>query len=164
MLPGRLATDGLDAFVERPTGRLDLIVEVCDDLTLKRELRAAARRLGVPVLMETSERGMLDVERFDVEPQRPLLHGLLDSAPTATLAGMVEHLLFGRPLRERTRASIHAGGQELASWPQLAEEVALGGATVASAARAMLLGGGPRSGRYFFDPGAAWASGPDACR
>ena len=164
MLPGRLATDGLDAFVERPTGRLDLIVEVCDDLTLKRELRAAARRLGVPVLMETSERGMLDVERFDVEPQRPLLHGLLDSAPTATLAGMVEHLLFGRPLRERTRASIHAGGQELASWPQLAEEVALGGATVAAAARAMLLGGGPRSGRYSFDPGAAWASGPDACR
>jgi hypothetical protein len=25
--------------------------------------------------METSDRGILDVERFDLEPHRPLLHG-----------------------------------------------------------------------------------------
>jgi hypothetical protein len=42
---------------------------------LKILLREKARALRLPVLMETSDRGMLDVERFDLEPDRPILYG-----------------------------------------------------------------------------------------
>ena len=32
--------------------------------------------------MATSDRGLVDVERFDLEPHRPILHGLLGDLDT----------------------------------------------------------------------------------
>jgi hypothetical protein len=46
---------------------LDLLIEECDDLFMKVRLREVARERRVPVLMETSDRGLLDIERFDME-------------------------------------------------------------------------------------------------
>ena len=48
--------------------------------------------------MATSDRGLVDVERFDLEPQRPILHGLLGDVDVALLSGMssrekVPHML-----------------------------------------------------------------------
>jgi hypothetical protein len=34
--------------------------------------------------METSDRGVLDVERFDLEPDRPIFHGLLPGCTPRT--------------------------------------------------------------------------------
>ncbi len=49
--------------------------------------RCASRRgrRGSPVVMATSHRGMLDVERFDLEPDRPAFHGLLGDVTSAEL-------------------------------------------------------------------------------
>ena len=47
----------------------DVIVDECDDLEMKVRLREHARAAGRPVVMATSHRGMLDVERFDLEPR-----------------------------------------------------------------------------------------------
>jgi len=44
----------------------------------KIESRYKARELHIPVVMDTNDRGMLDVERFDLEPERAILHGLAD--------------------------------------------------------------------------------------
>ena len=60
---------------------LQIVIDECDDIRIKIMLREQARAQRIPVLMETSDRGMLDVERFDLEPQRPLLHGLLGQYP-----------------------------------------------------------------------------------
>ncbi|KAK0111117.1 hypothetical protein ONS95_001493 [Cadophora gregata] len=57
--------------------KLDLLIEECDDLPMKVFAREQARKHGIPVIMETSDKGMLDVERFDQEPKRPLFHGLM---------------------------------------------------------------------------------------
>ena len=38
--------------------------------------------------METSDRGLLDVERFDLEPDRPLFHGLLAGVDTQAISGL----------------------------------------------------------------------------
>ena len=56
---------------------LDVLVEECDDIAMKALVREVARHHGVPVVMDTSDRGLLDVERFDQEPERPIFHGLL---------------------------------------------------------------------------------------
>ena len=38
--------------------------------------------------MATSDRGLIDVERFDLEPERPIFHGLLGDVDAARLAGL----------------------------------------------------------------------------
>ena len=37
--------------------------------------------------MDANDRGLLDIERFDREPHRPLLHGLLGDADPRRLPG-----------------------------------------------------------------------------
>src|SRR5690606_29717200 len=59
-------------------GNLDLLVEECDSLQVKISSRLKAKSLGIPVLMDTSDRGMMDIERFDLEPHRPIFHGFLE--------------------------------------------------------------------------------------
>ena len=51
-------------------------------------VREAARDRRIPVIMETSDRGVLDVERFDVDPDRPIFHGLLGDMDSERLAGL----------------------------------------------------------------------------
>ena len=67
-------------------GGLDLLVEVCDSLDVELPASQHAKAAGIPVLMQTSDRGMLDVERIDRDPDRPLLHGLIEHLDPATLA------------------------------------------------------------------------------
>jgi molybdopterin/thiamine biosynthesis adenylyltransferase len=67
---------------------LDLLFEECDDLKMKFRLRQEARKRGIPVLMETSDRGMLDIERFDLEPARPMFHSLVPELDPEHLAGL----------------------------------------------------------------------------
>lgn len=54
--------------------KLDAVVEVVDSFSLKVSLRECARSLGIPVLMPTcmGERVLLDVERYDVSPERKI--------------------------------------------------------------------------------------------
>src|SRR5262249_54067294 len=79
--------ENLDAFLS-DGGRLDLVVEERDHLASKLRRRERARELRIPVLMDTSDRGMLDVERFDREPHRPVLHGLLGTLRAEQVAGL----------------------------------------------------------------------------
>ncbi|WP_067569821.1 Rv1355c family protein [Nocardia acidivorans] len=140
-------------------GRLDLLVEECDDLHTKVLLRERARAHGIPVLMGTSDRGMLDVERFDLEPDRPLLHGLLGAVRAKQLRGLsaqdkMPHIMaiLGEP-SVRAAASLPEVGRTIGGWPQLASAVALGGAIITDTARRLLLGESVPSGRYHVDPG-----------
>ena len=73
MLDAGLTYDTVDAFL----AGLDIVVEECDSLDMKAVVREGAEARGIPVLMATSDRGLVDVERFDLEPERPILHGLL---------------------------------------------------------------------------------------
>ncbi|MBS1940985.1 MAG: ThiF family adenylyltransferase, partial [Bacteroidetes bacterium] len=75
-------TDGLtqanmDAFFTQG-GKLDILVEECDSVDIKILARQKAKSLGIPVVMDMSDRGCLDVERFDLEPDRPIMHGWID--------------------------------------------------------------------------------------
>ncbi len=156
--PRGISEDQLDTFL-LGGGRLDLLVEECDDLAMKVRLRERARELRMPVMMETSDRGMLDIERFDVEPQRPLLHGLMGNVDSKSLAGLPtkEKVPFFLRVVDDQRMSTQLLGSlieiktSISTWPQLASAVALGGAVVTDAARRMLLGQLKESGRYYVD-------------
>lgn len=142
---------------------VDIVVEECDSLDMKAVVREAARERRQPVLMATSHRGLLDVERFDLEPERPIFHGLLDGVPTSSLAGLtsrekIPHVLRivdAAGLSARGAASLLEVGHTLATWPQTAGDVALGASAVAEAVRRIGLGEALSSGRGPFDVSAA---------
>ena len=155
-----LSPEGLTAVnVEPFVDGLDLLVEECDSLDLKLLVRAAARRAGIPVVMETSDRGLFDVERFDLEPDRPVFHGLLGDTDPADLVGLSTHekvpyvlrILEAEHLSSRMAASMAEIDETLTTWPQLGGDVTLGGATVAAAVRRFGRGERLASGRIRID-------------
>ncbi len=135
------------------------MIEECDSLDVKFLVREAARARGIPVVMETSDRGVLDVERYDLEPDRPMFHGLLGDMDSSKLAGLtvaqkspfVLRLLGASEVSARGAASFFELGQTVTGWPQLASEVTLGAVTAAAAVRRFGLGGDLPSGRVRFD-------------
>ena len=153
--PAGLDVHSADAFMEG----LDLVVEECDSFDLKLAVREAARRRRIPLIMESNERGMLDVERYDVEPDRPLFHGLLGDAAPADLMGLSTHdkvpyvlrVLEPDQLSAVMAASMTEVGETLTTWPQLGGDVNLGAATVAVAVRRLGLGEPLPSGRLRVD-------------
>lgn len=137
---------------------LDAVVEECDSLSVKFLLRRRARAHGLPVLMETSDRGMLDVERFDLEPGRPLFHGLVgaaedvaDTGGDAARARIVLRLVDGQRISANLAASFVELGSTISTWPQLASDVTLGGASMTAAIRNLALGAPMPSGRRYLD-------------
>jgi molybdopterin/thiamine biosynthesis adenylyltransferase len=143
-LPVTIEPDGLtEKNIESFVQGLDLLVEECDSLDIKIRAREVARARRVPVLMETSDLGMFDAELFDVEPERPLLHGLLGDTDAGSLRGLSTHdkaphvmrILEADKLSARMAATMTEIGRTVASWPQLAGDVQLGAATVAAAIR-----------------------------
>lgn len=157
--PEGVDAGNVDAFL-LAGGRLDLVFDECDSLDVKLLLRERARCAGIPVLMATGERGMLDIERFDLEPDRPLLHGLvgdLDSERLRHLSGpeKVPHVLtiLGGPesLPARARESLGQVGRTIETWPQLASAVILNSSIAADVSRRILLGELRSSGRYRVD-------------
>ncbi|MFC4373754.1 ThiF family adenylyltransferase [Nocardia halotolerans] len=146
--------DGVDG-----TGPLDLLVEECDTVWAKVAAREYARDRGIPVLMDANDRGLLDVERFDLEPLRPLFHGRTGGSTSSDVARMNrgELLSFLLAVVDEARLSpamrdaVAEIGRSLSSWPQLASGVMLGGALVADTARRILLGEPIPSGRTYID-------------
>lgn len=154
-----LTVDTVDAFLDG----LDIVVEECDSLDMKAVLRVGARDRRIPVLMATSDRGIVDVERFDNEPDRPILHGLLGDLDIGLLPGMssrekIPHMLRhleAERLSPRAAASLIEIDRSLSTWPQLASDVVVGASALAEAVRRIGLGETLRSGRCRIDIG--WA-------
>ncbi|UTM38255.1 Rv1355c family protein [Rhodococcus pyridinivorans] len=146
--------ESVDAFLDG----LDVAVDECDSLDVKLLIRIAAARRRVPVVMHTSDRGLLDVERFDID-ERPPFHGLLgdlDPEVLATLSNRAKvpyvlRILGAEQISTRLAASLLEVGETLEAWPQLGSDVGLGGVMVATAVRAMVLGDPIGSGRCRID-------------
>ncbi|MFD1629544.1 Rv1355c family protein [Pseudopedobacter beijingensis] len=153
-----LTDNNIDDFFLK-NGKLDLLVDECDGLDMKIIARHKARDLKIPVIMDTSDRGMLDVERFDLEPNRPLLHGKADGVNPHTIKELsnedkvpiILQLLGAENISSRGKASMVEVQQTINTWPQLASSVTLGGAVAADVSRRILLNQYTSSGRYYID-------------
>ncbi|MBO1413988.1 GNAT family N-acetyltransferase [Streptomyces sp. FH025] len=157
--PGGLTGETMDDFFTGGGGPIDLLVEECDTPWVKLAAREKARALGVPVVMDANDRGLLDIERFDLEPDRPLLRGRLGGTTSEDLTdlsfeetvALILAMVDVQRVSPEIAAAIPQIGKTLSSWPQLASGVALGGALTAEAARRILLGKPCASGRFYTD-------------
>lgn len=141
-------------------GHLDLLVDECDSVDIKILARVKARELRIPVVMDTSDRGLVDMERFDLEPERPLLHGRINTEDIAVLAGdpdavqrydLLMKMVDLDALSESMKSCLPEIGKSLVTWPQLGGHVAMGGALAGELARKSMLGSMDWSGRWYVD-------------
>lgn len=140
-------------------GKLDILVDECDSLDIKIQAREFARQHKIPVIMDTSDRGMMDVERFDLEPDRPIFHGRVAGINSENLKGLsdadkipvVLQILGFEKLSPRAKSSLSEVKKTIKTWPQLATSVILGGAIGADVSRRILLNDFHDSGRYYVD-------------
>jgi molybdopterin/thiamine biosynthesis adenylyltransferase len=153
-----LTEDNMGAFMLED-GKIDILVDECDGLDIKILAREFAKKHEIPVIMDTSDRGMLDVERFDLEPKRPIFHGRVEGVDSASLKNltneekipMVLKILGFEELSEKAQSSLQQVNKTISTWPQLATSVILGGAIGADVSRRILLNEFRGSGRYFVD-------------
>jgi nitroreductase len=153
-----VTADNVERFLDTEP-RVDIVIVECDSIEIKFLVREHARARRIPVVMETSDRGMIDIERFDLEPNRPLFHGRCGDASSATVdkLGRPEQIAVVMEIVDPDMISARAAGSLLeidttvSTWPQLASEVALGGATIATAVRRLALGRPLSSGRAYVD-------------
>lgn len=155
-----ITEENIDVFLN-DGGKIDILVEECDGLDVKILSRIKARALGIPVVMETNDRGMIDIERYDLEPERGLLHGLIpenmgDLNALRNLSNQEKVPLLGamvgiENVSDRMKLSLTEMGKTISTWPQLASSVVLGGAMVTDVCRRILLKQTTLSGRYYVD-------------
>jgi len=139
--------------------KLDLFIEVCDGLNVKIKSRYKAREFQIPVVMDTNDRGMLDVERFDREPTRPILHGLADGLDPDSIENLTNEekipyilkIVGADTMSARLKASMLEVKKSINTWPQLASSVTLGGGVTTDVCRRILLDQFHDSGRYYVD-------------
>ncbi|MBI2281421.1 MAG: ThiF family adenylyltransferase [Bacteroidetes bacterium] len=138
--------------------KMDLCIEVCDGLSTKIFARQKAKEFGIPVVMDTNDNGMIDIERFDLDPKRPIFHGLIDHLDVSNIENAItneEKLPFVasiigiETISPRLKTSFAEVGKSITSWPQLASSVALGGGITCDVSRKILLNQLIISGRFF---------------
>jgi molybdopterin/thiamine biosynthesis adenylyltransferase len=154
-----ITENNIDEFLTG-NGKLDLLIDECDGIDIKILCRTKAKNYEIPVLMEASDRGTIDIERFDLEPERPILHGKiehLDLSKVKYLKTNEDKVPYILPiagvetLSTRMKASMLEIQQTITSWPQLASAVTYGGGITADLSRRILLDQLHVSGRFFVD-------------
>lgn len=153
-----LTRDNLDDFFSA-NGKLDLVIDECDSLEVKILIRKKAKELGIPVLMDTSDRGMIDIERYDLDENLRYFNGLIgDFDPPYSFEltqeernNLLMQIIDFSNLSDRAKLSLGEMGKTISTWPQLASSVTMGGGTTCHVARRILLGETVQSGRYYID-------------
>ncbi|PIR82244.1 thiamine biosynthesis protein ThiF [Candidatus Kaiserbacteria bacterium CG10_big_fil_rev_8_21_14_0_10_59_10] len=149
-----VSKDSMNDFLDN----VDVLVEETDKLDLKILLRLAARERRIPVIMATDngDNVIADVERFDLEPERPLFHGAIGDVDEHTFSGFPAHHLpklatkiAGQDfVTERMLASLIEVGKSLYSWPQLGNAATLAGVVIATALKRLACNEPLPSGKF----------------
>ncbi len=160
-----ISDENIEKFLLRP--KIDVLVEEMDNLPLKIKIRELARAWKIPVIMVTGSGPdvIIDVERFDRDPNLPLLSGYLKKSVIDGIK--VGPMILGEKIRlardfmgvkylhSRLVESFDLVGRKIAGIPQIAESSFLRGASIAYFVRQIAQGdkvssGRPacRSGRY----------------
>lgn len=154
-----LTNDNLEDFFGTGEEKLDVLLELCDGLEMKLKCRMVARDLSIPVVMETNDRCMVDIERFDLEKNRAILHGLVSEEDLKNLSNLspkeklelVLKIVDQDNLSPKMIEAFGLIGKSIRSWPQLASSVTMGAGVATDITRRILLGEDCKSGRWYFD-------------
>lgn len=157
-----VSEENIDAFLTHPT-KLNIVIDEMDELYLKIQLRIHARKLGIPVVMaaDNGDGAVVDIERYDLDQNRPLMHGdipedeLLSiprNVPRATAAKIISAWVGHQNIAPRMMSSLMELGKTLYTWPQLGSAAALSGALLSYVVRAVITGQPIGQGKFVIRP------------
>lgn len=144
----------------------DIVIDEMDSLKLKIQIRQHARNAKKPVLMATDDGDdiLLDIERFDLNSDLPIFHGILPQEvidkvlSSEKLSRQEMGAIIGRyfvnleNVPVRMLESLMEVGRSLPSWPQLGAAAVLSGLYVAYATKKILLDLPLKDGRFLMGP------------
>jgi tRNA threonylcarbamoyladenosine dehydratase len=150
-------TEGsIHRFFEKPWP-LQAVVDEIDDLRTKILLRVEARKRRIPVIMvsDIGDDVMLDVERFDLDGNLPLFHGLVKDVESLLTkeVGKQDWLKYAMQIIDpanvslRMQESLLDVGTKIVTQPQLGGTAVMSGVVAAYALKQIALGQKIRSGR-----------------
>jgi hypothetical protein len=154
----KVTADNIGGILDKPWP-VRLAVDEIDDIEMKIRIRVEARRRKVPVLMasELGDTIILDVERFDLEPGRPLFHDTLPGVEDVLNSSLENHrewmkmavkILDPNNMPIKMQQSLMKIGSTIVTHPQLGSTVMMTGGVLAFAAKSIALGHELKSGRY----------------
>lgn len=142
---------------------LDVVVDEMDDLYLKIRLRILARAHQIPVVMaaDNGDGVVVDIERYDLDPNRPLMHGDIPEAellairpdtPRHAAARIISRWVRPENIAERMMMSLLELGTTLYTWPQLGNAAAMAGSVMSYVVRQIVLGKKIVQGKIVISP------------
>lgn len=139
-----LTPESLERFVAGPK-KLDVIIDELDNIAIKYLIREKAKKYSLPVVMaaDNGDNAVVDVERYDKDPDLAFFHGRLGDV---TYDGLKSLDKFGigktitkhigpENITARMQASLLEMGKTIVSWPQLGGAAWINGAAVAYCVR-----------------------------
>ncbi len=136
--------------IEKFFDGLDMIIDELDNASIKFLIRQEAKKHKIPVIMaaDNGECGIIDIERYDLNPQPKFFHGRMGKISFEKLEKMDKRQtgkIFAKQIgleniSTRMVNSFMEIGKTIVSWPQLGGTAMLNGATVAYCARKIASG------------------------
>ena len=144
-----ITKDNIDSFFEGPP-KLDIVIDEIDNLAVKYLIREKAKKHKLAVVMaaDNGDNGVLDIERYDEDPNLEFFHGRIGNVTYETLTAL-DKFGIGKTITmhigpenvtQRMQASLLEMGKTIVSWPQLGGAALLNGSAVAYAVRKILNG------------------------
>jgi hypothetical protein len=157
-----VTVDSIQDFFDAPWP-LNIVIDEIDDLEVKIRLRVEARKRGLPVLMATDlgDDVMLDVERYDLNPNLPLFHGLAGDIETVldrtdmTQRQWLKYatqIIGTKNVPLRMQQSLLLVGTKLPTQPQLGGTAMMAGSVLAYAVRMLATNQPLKNGRHVISP------------
>ncbi len=137
---------------------LDVFVDQMDDLAMKFRAREICKKYKIPVVMATDvgEGVVLDIERYDQNPEYRPFHDLLEvksaqelkELPTDEWVRLSGKIIGQKNIETRLEESLPKIGKTLVRVPQLGSSAMLAGAVAAYTIRQIAVGGILESGKH----------------
>ncbi len=143
--------------IERFFDGLNIVVDELDNLAVKYLIREHAKKNHIAVVMgaDNGDNAVVDIERYDVEPQPTFFHGRMGDVSYESLKSL-DKFGIGKTITQhigpenvtvRMQESLIEMGKSIVSWPQLGGAALINGAAVAYCVRKILNGEAVESNR-----------------
>jgi len=146
LFPEGLTKDNIEQFFSG----LNIVVDELDNLAVKYLIREQAKKHKLAVVMaaDNGDNAVVDVERYDLDPNTPFFHGRMGEVTYDSLAGldkfgigkMITKHVGPENVTQRMQESLVEMGKTIVSWPQLGGAALINGSAVAYCIRKILNG------------------------
>jgi hypothetical protein len=153
LYPQGLTEDNIEEFVSDR----DVLIDELDNISIKYLIREQAKRHKIPVVMgaDNGDNAVVDIERYDLDPETPFFHGRIPGATFESLKNLdkfgigktITQHIGPENITERMQQSLLEMGKTIVSWPQLGGAALVNGAAVAYCVRKILNGQSLESNR-----------------